>query len=256
MTVIELGNHRAKALVPLSGLHSMRFKTADIQRDLNHDRVKKIVQYQTQRHKDGHGLFFVGDIVVWEANGTYFVLDGQHRLEAMKRLVALDPGFEVSIDLIRSPPGLTIESAFELINSNDPVPDYIRNVSGQTRRRPVLDRLGMLMNRHFGAFTSSSVRPHVPNINVTQLLERLNESAIIDSFDSGDDLFHYIEWVNVTLLAGSNSKVDAAATKKADAKGVAALYLRADEDYEWLDDVAMLRKFRAPLLHQEDLMAF
>lgn len=254
MTVISLGRHRAKAVVHLRELHAMPFKTADIQRDLEHERVKSIVTYQTRRHEAGHGLFFVGDIVVWEANNTYLVLDGQHRLEAMKRLVALDPGFEVSIDILRAPPGMTIESAFELINSGVPVPDYIKTASGKARRRPVLDRLGILLSRHFGAFVSASARPHVPNINVTQFLERVNESAIIDGFETGDDLFHYVEWINARLR-GTNAKVDVAAAKKAAAKSVAPLVLRADEDYDWLDDVALLRSFRAAFA-MEDLMSF
>jgi hypothetical protein len=244
---------RLLKVLRLRELVGIDFRTSSVQRDLDAERVSTIVDFQTRRHAAGDGLFFSGVIIVWEyphAPGELLVLDGQHRLEAMKRLAVLSPDFRVVVEVLRSPPGLTIETAFQLINEGVPVPEYIKDASASATRRPVLDRLGVLFKRRFGAFLSKSTHPNLANVNLTQFLDRVHKSAIIGQFHNGDDLMDYVIWNNALLRR--DGKVSKAADKKKAEKGLNdALYLREDPDYEWLDDLPALKRHR----ESRDLLA-
>lgn len=249
MADIGLDGRMLKVL-RLRELAGIDFRTSSVQRDLDGDRVAAIVGSQARRHAEGDGLFFSGVVVTWEyphAPGELLVLDGQHRLEAMKRLAVLSPDFRVVIEVLRSPPGLTIDTAFQLINQCVKVPDYIMDANANASRRPVLDRLGALFKRRFAAFLSKSEHPNQANVNLAQFLDRVHKSAIVGEFESGDDLMDYVMWNNARLRR--DGKVTKAADKKKLDKGLAdALYLREDPDYEWLDDLPVLKRYRESLL--------
>jgi len=215
-----------------------------IQRTVDQRRVNDIVDHQRTRHARGAGLFFSGSIVVWQGTGgSYLVVDGQHRLEAMRQLHVLDPDYRVVVEVLKDPPGLTIETAFQLVNSGQPVPEYIKAFAANARRRPVLEEFAKLFDRRFKKYVSKSPRPNRPNVNVTQLLDRLNECPFVDRFRDGADLLGFVAHANARLT-DFDERVRVAADKKAG--GQEALYLRADDDYEWLRDEELFVEYRAP----------
>lgn len=242
---------RLLKVLRLRELAGIDFRTSSVQRDLDAERVSAIVDSQTRRHAAGDGLFFSGVIIVWEyphAPGELLVLDGQHRLEAMKRLAILSPDFRVVVEVLRSPPGLTIETAFQLINEGVPVPEYIKDASASATSRPILDRLGILFKRRFGAFLSKSAHPNLANVNLTQFLDRVHKSVVVHDFKNGDDLMDYVIWNNARLRREGGKVTKAADKKKAEKGLVDALYLREDPDYEWLDDLAQRYQYPVDLL--------
>jgi hypothetical protein len=61
----------------------------DIQRLIDYQRVTELIEYQKAYHKTHDTFSFLGDIIVAELDDTFFVIDGLHRLEAIKYYVSM-----------------------------------------------------------------------------------------------------------------------------------------------------------------------
>ena len=241
--IVSLDDHREVRMLSLDELRRMGIVSPSIQRAVDARRVDAIVDDQKRRRESGAGLFFAGSLILWQAPGGYLVIDGQHRLEAMRQLHVLDPGYLVVVEILKDPPGLTVQTAFQLVNNGQPVPDYILAFAANQQRRPVLEEFGRLFERKYRKYVSRSQRPNRPNVNVTQLLDRINESPLADLFRDAADLMAYVDHANA-YLTYQDPRVSDLADKKAD--GGPALYLRADVDYEWLRHGDIFANFRAP----------
>ena len=67
--------------------HKKSLKIPDIQREIDDDHVKEIVKYQLDYHKKYGCFHFVNCIVIGSINNEYRILDGQHRIFAIKKLI-------------------------------------------------------------------------------------------------------------------------------------------------------------------------
>jgi hypothetical protein len=252
-TRLVLDAQQAIETMSLQELASQDIQSPELQRDVDEERVQSILQYQHGRIAKGHGLLFIGSLVVARGNdnGLSWLLDGQHRHQAMLKLALQEPDYMIQMTVLYLSPTLTLSDAFRLINASVPVPQYVIDSTLHASRRTSLDRFAELFGVEHKAFISKAAMPRRPNINISQFQDRINEEQhIIDAFLDGDHLMEYVRWVNAMHLK-NNSESDlikrsidkAKSFNSKNGGNVVPLALCSDPDYTFLRDAKWLNAF-------------
>ena len=122
-------NNRLIGNIPLKIILQNKIIIPNEQRIRDDDKVKEIVELQ-DLYKKKHGHFnFLGSINIHEYNNKYYLVDGQHRFTAMKKLY--NSGYsELNIDIELT----TVENMEELkfnytmINKNTELPEFPEDI--------------------------------------------------------------------------------------------------------------------------------
>lgn len=256
---------QVRVVLSVDELCDMPLQTPELQRVVDDERVDNIVQFQDGRIRAGLAPLFIGDLTLAssadamsaltpggadDAVHPTWLVDGQHRFGAMRRLRALHGeragGYEVGVTVLRLSASLSLAAAFQLVNRAVPVPQYIVDGTLNAARRTMMDRFGALFTARFKRFLSKAAMPRRPHVNLAQLQDRIHDAAhVVDAFSPNSDaLFEYVMWCNAALR-----DVDAALRERADTKAASgaqpavSLCLRSDDTYMWLDDPRWLKAF-------------
>jgi hypothetical protein len=228
---------------------ALDLRIPDIQRGSDADRVESIVEYQLGR---AGGPCFVGSLTVAVTAEGPWLVDGQHRWLAMRRLCGLSQRFAdhaVTVEAVDMTVNrhdrqstsmlLTMQELFTLINRAVPVPEYIVNGTLDGVRRATLQQFSTLFTQRFRCFVSPSLNPRRPNVNAGALADRIAAAPeLLVSMPDGTRLLDYVCWVNARLR-DRDAFVRARADEKARSRGCEPLYLSADPDCAWsLDPTA------------------
>lgn len=218
--------------------------TPGIQRALDVARVDEIVRFQKQRPS----LLFVGDVSIFARDKgvpeRLWVVDGQHRLEACRQLVSVDPAYVVSLTIVDLDDELTLPGLFTLVNKSVPVPEYIIETTLDSRCRALLDKVCRSLSATFPAYCSSAKAPRRPNMNFESLVGELVASPLKDRLVAlgPDGILRYLSKVNDALGAVA----DETSKTRADAKCPSMpLYLSLDVDRRCLTDARVLDAWHA-----------
>ena len=122
-------NNRLIGNIPLKIILQNKIIIQNEQRIRDDDKVKEIVELQ-DLYKKKHGHFnFLGSINIHEYNNKYYLVDGQHRFTAMKKLY--NSGYsDLNIDIELT----TVENMEELkfnytmINKNTELPEFPEDI--------------------------------------------------------------------------------------------------------------------------------
>lgn len=210
-------HHHARTL-PLRDVLSLPITSPPIQRAIDEGRVDAIVGAHLDRVRRGLPPVFLGALqVVPHGGGAYALLDGQHRLAAMRRLAAAAEAEEEEVlaTLVLDAPvhleiipldrlGMTQMEAFQTINKGVPVPEYVVRGAMDRERRDALDDFKRrFAASEFAGFLSPARAPRRPNINLEQFVDRVaREAVLVDACaGTGDALMAYVRWANARLRA-------------------------------------------------------
>ena len=233
-----------KQLMTLERLLGLNVDAPNIQRDLMPEKIDEIVACQKEILAKSGSFCFIGDLILAVQGRKHFILDGQHRYEAIRRLYVLQPQYTVCVNTFTPTPTFTIEDAFVMLNKHTPVPDYIIKTTVDSTRRAMIDEFIECFSRDFKPYISKAAQPQRPNINLTLLADRMISSAIFDIFETGKVIFSYLVYVNVNkwrLMI--DSKTNEKCRGKSD--GVHILYMCADKDCEWLERRDWMEEYAA-----------
>lgn len=232
---------------PASQVLALPLQIPDVQRPLDPDRVNEIVAYQRASLETRGALLFLGDVgtVFVDDGNRMFLVDGQHRVAALRHLVAHATTTtdmkesRVSLLLVRScGGGVKLTDAFELVNKAVPVPDWIVRGTLQASRRHVINDCMRLFKQRYGAYLSTSAAPRRPNVQVDSIAAALaacaqrhgNEGAFPET---AAGLMSYMDFVNARCRAlYSDSIISARTEDKAHRRGCKPLYISNDPSYE------------------------
>jgi hypothetical protein len=207
-------------------LESYQYKSWEHNRRLDEARAAKLAELQhqltSQQAAEGGergramSLFLPTPITFcWLADGaarTRFLIDGQHRLQALRLLAARD--FDLaSLDLLvceilcESPEAM--EEAFVRINSGTPVPSEYYD----SKVRRVLTAFSELFARKFALALSDSARAPRPYTNLDLMKTEMSahiplRDAIIDGRVQADDLLELVLAENAVekIVEGKGAK--------------------------------------------------
>jgi 5-methylcytosine-specific restriction endonuclease McrA len=245
--------HHVRLSTTIANLAVLMPLHCDVQRALDSERVGSIRDYQCGCFSASRTFMFLGDLIFGTDQpvspdmdvcaAQVIVLDGQHRLAAMRDIYHLQPEYRVSCTVVQLTSTFTAAEAFRLINLSEPVPSYVIQTIFDATRRKMLDDLRDLFVRAFRAFLSKSRHPRRPNVNVDTIMHHVSLSQLLMTrFTSADQLMRYVSWVN-QRIPSRDEKTRALAIKKAQNKTVTPLFLGVDASFEWTTDQRLLSDF-------------
>jgi hypothetical protein len=181
------------------------------QRQQNLDKIQTIIEYQREYYHKYGRFEFLGIISIAYMNDSssmnkIYILDGQHRLCAMKKLLEEGyPDFSIYIQIV---PVVTLDEMrekFRILNSHVEVPEYV--LLGSLEQKRMLEELGEYIRNRYPNYLSNSQRPRIPHIYLETFLDNIFKN---DNFDQNiferyqitqiHHLIHYMESWNSELL--------------------------------------------------------
>jgi hypothetical protein len=209
--------------VTLEELASWDISRPQVQRLVDEHRVHDIVAFQRDMHRRLGSLWFTGCITLASSDGggggsstVLLLVDGQHRLDAMRRLVQLQPDYKVWVDIIPEDVTdlLSVEQVFRVINKAEPVPEYVIDTIGKVHQRQFLDEVNRQLRDVFRPFDSRSAAPRAPNLRLDALAVAVcNPDVLQDLGHSVARVMDMVCWVNEQLGQQPWPKLEAARHK-------------------------------------------
>ena len=95
------------------------------QRIMDVSKVDEIIEYQQLYNKKYNSFNFMGVINIHLCNNIYYLVDGQHRYNALKKLTFM--GYElidVCIEIVKVNSIDELRRNYTLINKNTPLPEF------------------------------------------------------------------------------------------------------------------------------------
>jgi hypothetical protein len=242
---------QTKYIIPIETLCTgLNIITPDIQRYKNIDVINEIVEYQINFFNKTKTFCFIGEITLAFQDSKYYIIDGQHRYESFKIIYNKCPFYKVCINVIKPNQNFTIENAFKLLNKSTPVPEYIIENTNNMLKKSKLEEFNKFFQNKYKVYISKSNNPRKPNINIDILIDRLNKSYIIscDILPSANDIFEYMEYVNVNYWKNVNSKYNEKCIEKVEKqKDKNILYICNDdienEEESWINNKKWVEEF-------------
>lgn len=148
----------------------------DIQRSLDEDHLNDLLEYQHGVHRTKGRYSFPTPLILAQRGERYALIDGQHRLEAIRRLLeggaelpAIPIGVFVIVDLEE------YDELFLAINKSKPVHIYrcVRDY------KEVLRHVEAYFKQHFGVYLKTTTRPRRPSLNVAKLLAYVDDNRLL-----------------------------------------------------------------------------
>lgn len=227
----------------------------DIQRNLDHEHLASLKQYQTE-HKRARGFYsFPNPIFVAKCKGCYAVLDGQHRLETIRILQQSESApIPVLVSVFDLQDLDEYDDLFVALNKNKPVRLY-RNLKGW---KEVLKQLESYFQRTFPKYLKTSKKPAVPHINLDSLMAFMDENSMVERIGLGyEALVREIEELNFCYryhwkellhdrkyVTGAEKKAEKCKAKDPDNP----LFLGIFADFEWLKRIELKARRHVPYM--------
>ena len=239
-----IDDRQSKIKISIHDLVNCELYRPDIQRLIDNERVSQIIQYQKTHYLKQGTLFFISDIVIAELNSSFYVIDGLHRVEAIKSLYTLMPEYKICLNLISCRSKAEMIDMFICINKSEPVPEHVINNANNTPKIAILEEFRKLFRQQFRSFISDAQSPHRPNVNEHNLMHHLNKSGIEQRLSKGSLIFKYMLHVNDKYLKHIDSKNTEKCKEKAVKFGASVtLYITNDKEHKWLTNKSWIDEY-------------
>lgn len=216
----------------------------DIQRIKDSDKVKDITHMQLEYYKRNGHFNFIGSINIHTIRDKNYMLvvDGQHRLEAAKKLVELGHKPIITIELVSVNNITDLESNYILINKNTPLPEFPKNID-----KNIPEQASIFFKNKYSNMWSKTSRARKPHLYFNYFQESL--AALTDKLDikTSKELIDIIEYKNNSLanwdFTDMNDKIKQKCNKYKLYLGLFPHYSdEAGFGYEWATDIVYEQK--------------
>lgn len=152
------------------------------QRIMDVSKVDEIIEYQQIYNKKYNSFNFMGVINIHLCNNIYYLVDGQHRYNALKKLTFM--GYElidVCIELVKVNSIDELRRNYTLINKNTPLPEFPESIDKnipETVARNFFDKFPDIWSQ---SNTKRVRRPHLNKNDFQEALGILTEKLKIES---------------------------------------------------------------------------
>lgn len=216
---------------------------ADFQRLIDHDHVTEIY-HELKTTLDQNRIPIIPSVVI-ECTTPYrkYILDGQHRTEAYRRLAKDGYDFEIVVNKITVDTEQQAEMLFRLVNRSKPVPEMPRGISLGTINPVVKYFVDRYPNFFLNKMGLSGV-PKRPKMYLKKFAEHLGYVYSKKNIPV-EDMIKKIEKFNKELKGSPNSRFKVLASdypqriskllETCARRG--GLYIGMFRDYEWITEV-------------------
>ena len=197
-----------------SKLYNSNIVKPDIQRDEMEEHVSEIYEhimtyYNLIGKKSVYSIPYLGEIHLARikpdkdsnlADAQMYCIDGQHRLEAMKKFYKniILPNFKdfmVSYTMLESNDMEEIEKRFHQVNTNKPLPNWKKN----NDRASMLEEIKSYLMNKYKEHIKKTIKPQFPNIHRDRLIEHLEALDNFNKITSTAEYINQIEEINSSL---------------------------------------------------------
>lgn len=214
----------------------------NIQRILDESKVNEIVEYQKQQLMNNGQCDFHGVINIHHCRETerYFLVDGQHRFEALRKLSSThNVKLFVEVEQVNDMEKLIHN--YNIINKNTPLPDFPESID-----KNIPEEVAMFFKNKYPDMWSNSKNAHRPHIYFNYFQEALGFLTEKLNIKTADELKEIIQHKNLELSSWSidnypkSKSITSSMIKKCVREGLyLGLYTHESEDYayQWVKDI-------------------
>ena len=164
-------NNIITTLISVPELSSASIQTPNEQRIIIPDKITDIVKYQEDFFKSKKHFNFVGNINIncCLADNKNYLIDGQHRYHAIKRLY--NRGYKnemIKIEIMEVNTYNEVIANYNLLNKNTPLPEFIAGIDEDIPKRAFIS-----LRNEFPNIWKTCKKPKKPYINQNDFQEAL-----------------------------------------------------------------------------------
>ena len=167
MDQLEINN---KTIIKINFSELLKYNiiTPNIQRILNLDKVNNIVTYQIDYFKNYNLFNILGVINISynKDNNVYYLVDGQHRYNALEKLYNLGHNPYFFIELVSVNNFEELKNNYNLINKNTLLPDLPENIN-----KTLVETSAIYFKNKYNELWSKTSRSNRPHIYFDYFLE-------------------------------------------------------------------------------------
>lgn len=261
MSRIRIGNREIKKILT-SQLLQLGVKKPHTQRMIDKTKVKEIVSYQLDQIKKNKFPNFLGVINIHllstapssssgkDEEGTYYLVDGQHRYNAIVELHEKHAhDLEVAVEIVKVETKEELVHNYNLINKNTPLPEFPEDVD-----KSIPEQATRHFQEKYPEVWTDKSRAKRPNVKFNSFQETLGQvvSKLQGEIDSAVGLIQEIEELNKEISLWDREKFKGVSepmyqkAKQLDFfLGLMSYPSKKGEGYEW-GDLLINRKKTPP----------
>ncbi len=167
---IEINNRIIKAEFFGDIIKKYNIEVPNIQRILNQDKVNDIVEYQKKYILENNRSNFLGIINIHyvKSLNKYFLVDGQHRYNALQELYNIGHNINVFIEYVTVENYEELKKNYNTINKNTTLPEFPNSID-----KCIPETAAMYFKQKYSEMWSKNTRANRPNIYFDYFLEAL-----------------------------------------------------------------------------------
>jgi len=223
---------------------SMNYRIPKIQRKLIVENVDKIYEIELSWYAT-HGCYLLAktiSIAIW--NSQEYIIDGQHRMCAYKRLSKEHPEREIilSVEYYHCDTKEALENEYKYVNMSTPNDISRMDITPYKNKEEVIS----LFEKNFLTYLKNTNKPISPNINIKIIRDKLDGIPLGD-FSVGEltkyflELNLYYSKCPLELFRKWHVETRAITTIK---QRPTQLYLGLYRNYEYIDRIVQLKTLR------------
>jgi len=238
----NIDTNQTKYVFTLDKLVSLDINIPELQREINNEIVDEIVKYQIDHFNNTKSYKFMGELSLILQDKKLFIIDGQHRYNAILKIYTKMPLYKICVNVIIPNSYFTIQDAFILLNKSKPVPEHIIKTTMEVSQRELISGFRQKFTEKYKKYISNAKNPRKPNINIDNILDEFIDSFLMKQFHSGEDIFEYMEYINITKWKYFEKNNNSKCIDKS-YNGI-ILYMCNDNDNEWITNQHWIYEFK------------
>ena len=239
---LKLNNKLIKIVKTSELVNNFDLVIPEIQRIIETNKVNDIVMYQLGELKEKNKTNFLGVLSLNMLKDKYYLIDGQHRFRALKKLYEeYAHDIEIFIEIVNIKNNTDLKENYFILNKNTQLPEILEIENDKSLLKELME---YFQEKYPDIWSNKSTRIYRPFINFNYFQETLdyliNEIKVLDS----KKLIKLIEDKNENLKTWDREKfngiTDSQYEKAVKWKFYLGLYSYSSNDkwgYEWARNI-------------------
>ena len=187
--VPKINTNRLIADFKIKNLLDLEIQIPEIQRIIDTNKVKDIVDYQIEYKKKYNKFNFMGVISIHILiDKGYFLIDGQHRYESAKKLHELGHDIAITVEFIEVNQREELENNYKILNLNTELPDFPDDIE-----KNIPEEAARHFQSQYPTIWSKNSRSRKPHIYFNFFQEALGDLTKELNIKSSKDLIELVE---------------------------------------------------------------
>lgn len=234
-------NNRYIGVIASSKLMTFPIEIPNIQRIRDDDKVSEIVAYQQGKLRQTGACNFIGSINIHYCaeNQDLYLVDGQHRFEAIKR-ISQTISIPVCVEIVKVDTIQELKENYNMINKNTPLPEFPETID-----KTIPERVANYYKARYPNIWSKSTRANRPNIYFNYFQEALGVLVDRMEIQTAQELQTILDEHNDKLSRVMRADVSEKQIRKCAEYGIYfGLYSHVSDEYryDWVREILNIDK--------------